>query len=43
MERKKNQKKFLIFKIIAFELGEKILIFSNRILLIGSQYVTKHP
>ena len=36
-----NQRKFLVFRIIAFERCQKILIFSNRMLVIESQYVTK--
>ena len=38
-----NPKKILVFKIIAFEAGSTNLIFSNRIVVIGSQYVTKEP
>ena len=36
-------KMFLILKIIVFESGSTILIFSNRMLVIGSQYITKQP
>ena len=40
---KKKEKIFLVVRIISFEPGQQILIFSSRILLIGSQYVTKQP
>ena len=39
----KKQKKFLVFKIFAFDRGEQILKIQNSILVIGSQYVTKNP
>ena len=38
----KNQEKFFVLKIIAFESGQQILTMSNKILVIGSQCVTKH-
>ena len=39
----KNKKKILVFKRIRLEQNQQILIFSNRILIIGSQYATKQP
>ena len=39
----RNEKKIVVFKIIAFEPNQQIVLFLNRILLIGSQYVTKQP
>ena len=39
----KNSKNLFIFKIFLFEQDPQILIFSNKILVIGSQYVTKQP
>ena len=38
-----NPKKFLVFKVIAFEAESAILYFWNSALVIGSQYVTKQP
>ena len=39
----KNQKEFLVSERMWFESGQQILIFSNKILVIGSRYVTKQP